>query len=254
MSQARVNIRGTSEGVVVNIGAGDWNSLVAELTARLEQAASFFKGGRVALYVGPRQLSQEEVELLGALFQQHAMSLWAVVGDSEETRQVITALGLETELAASRPPLRPYREPGRPLSAASTAPAGAAQVSPPSFADEAGEEELPEGGAVLVRRTLRSGQTVRHTGHVVVIGDVNPGAEIIAGGDVVVWGRLRGTVHAGAGGDDDAVVCALALTPTQLRIGSHIARSPGGEPGRRILPEVASVQGDQIVAKPWGEK
>jgi septum site-determining protein MinC len=95
---------------------------------------------------------------------------------------------------------------------------------------------------------------VRHTGHVVVVGDVNPGAEIIAGGDVVVWGRLRGTVHAGAGGDAAAVVCALVLAPTQLRIGSHIARSPGGEPGRRILPEVASVQGDQIVAKPWGGK
>ena len=245
MSQARINIRGTSDGVVVNIGAGDWNSLVVELTARLEQAASFFKGGRVALHVGPRLLSRDEVEYLGALLQQHAMSLWAVVGDSEETRQVVTALGLETELAAPRPSVR--MEPGR-------AP-GTAQVQLPRPADEAGGEELPaEGGAVLVRRTLRSGQTVRHTGHVVVIGDVNPGAEIIAGGDVVVWGRLRGTVHAGAGGDDDAVVCALALTPTQLRIGSHIARSPGGEPGRRILPEVASVQGDQIVAKPWGEK
>ncbi len=245
MSQARVNIRGTSEGVVVNIGAGDWNSLVAELTARLEQAASFFKGGRVALYVGPRQLSQDEVKHLGALFQQHAMSLWAVVGDSDETRQVVTALGLETELSAPRLPARP--EAVRPPSAAS-----AAQL--PRLFDETGEEVLPSEGAVLVRRTLRSGQTVRHTGHVVVIGDVNPGAEIIAGGDVVVWGRLRGTVHAGAGGNDDAVVCALVLAPTQLRIGSHIARSPGGEPGHRILPEIASVQGDQIVAKPWGEK
>ena len=241
MSQARINIRGTSDGVVVNIGAGDWNSLVAELTTRLEQAASFFKGGRVALHVGPRQLSRDEVEYLGALLQQHHMSLWAVVGDSEETRQVVTALGLETELAVSRSPAR--TEPER------------AQAQLPRLADETGGEELPaEGGAVLVRRTLRSGQTVRHTGHVVVIGDVNPGAEIIAGGDVVVWGRLRGTVHAGAGGDDDAVVCALVLAPTQLRIGSHIARSPGGGPGRRILPEVASVQGDQIVAKPWGEK
>jgi len=243
MSQARVNIRGTSDGVVVNIGAGDWNSLVAELTARLEQAASFFKGGRVALHVGPRQLSQDEVEHIGALLQQHAMSLWAVIGDSEETRQAVTALGLETELAVPHPSA--WTEPGRTP--------GAAQL--PRLADEAGGEELPaEGGAVLVRRTLRSGQTVRHTGHVVVVGDVNPGAEIIAGGDVVVWGRLRGTVHAGAGGDDDAVVCALVLAPTQLRIGGHIARSPGGEPGRRILPEVASVQGDQIVAKPWGEK
>jgi septum site-determining protein MinC len=245
MSQARINIRGTSDGVVVNIGAGDWNSLVAELTARLEQAASFFKGGRVALQVGPRQLSQDQVEHVGALLQQHAMSLWAVIGDSEETRQVVTALGLETELAPPRLPAR--MESGRVP--------GATQAQPPRLADEAGGEDLPaEGGAVLVRRTLRSGQTVRHTGHVIVIGDVNPGAEIIAGGDVVVWGRLRGTVHAGAGGDDDAVVCALALTPTQLRIGGHIARSPGGEPGRGILPEVASVQGDQIVAKPWGEK
>jgi septum site-determining protein MinC len=162
-----------------------------------------------------------------------------VIGDSEETRQVDAALGLETELVAPRPSV--WTEPGRePL---------------PRPADETGGEESPaEGGAVLVRRTLRSGQTVRHTGHVVVVGDVNPGAEIIAGGDVVVWGRLRGTVHAGAGGNDDAVVCALMLAPTQLRIGSHIARSPGGEPGHRILPEVASVQGDQIVAKPWGEK
>src|SRR5512137_1952885 len=151
MSQARINIRGTSDGVVVNIGAGDWDSLVAELTARLEQAASFFKGGRVALYVGPRQLSRDEVEHLGALFQQHAMSLWAVVGDSEETRQMVIALGLETELAAPRPPARPaslHMEPGRPLSAANAAPAGAAQVPPPRFADDAGEEELPEGGAV----------------------------------------------------------------------------------------------------------
>jgi septum site-determining protein MinC len=239
MSQARINIRGTSDGVVVNIGAGDWNSLVAELTARLEQAASFFKGGRVALHVGPRQLSQDQVEHIGALLQQHAMSLWAVIGDSEETRRVVTALGLETELAVPRPSA--WTEAGR--------------EQLPRLADEAGGEEAPaEGGAVLVRRTLRSGQTVRYTGHVVVVGDVNPGAEIIAGGDVVVWGRLRGTVHAGAGGDDDAVVCALVLAPTQLRIGSHIARSPGGEPGQRILPEVASVQGDQIVAKPWGEK
>ena len=239
MSQARINIKGTSDGVIVNLGAGDWNGLVAELTARLEQAASFFKGGRVALYVGPRQLSQIQVERIGALLQQHRMSLWAVVGDSEETRRVATALGLETELAAPRPPAR--AEPVRELPRSTDA-------------GEEGEELPAEGGAVLVRRTLRSGQTVRYTGHVVVVGDVNPGAEVIAGGDVVVWGRLRGTVHAGAGGDDEAVVCALALAPTQLRIGSHIARSPGGEPGGRILPEVASVQGDQIIAKPWGEK
>ena len=231
----RINIKGTSDGVVVNIGAGDWNNLLAELAARLEQATAFFKGGRVALRVGPRQLTQGQLESVGDLLQRHHMSLWAVISESDETRRVAVALGLETGLVAARRP---------------------EDISPATRpTDERASEDLPaEGGTVLVRRTLRSGQTVRHRGHVVVIGDVNPGAEIIAGGDVVVWGRLRGTVHAGAGGDDEAVVCALALAPTQLRIGGHIARSPGGAPGRRVVPEVAFVQDDQIVAEPWGEK
>jgi septum site-determining protein MinC len=114
--------------------------------------------------------------------------------------------------------------------------------------EESGEE------AVLVRRTLRSGRSIRHRGHVVVIGDVNPGAEIVAGGDIVVWGRLRGIAHAGADGNSETVVCALDLSPTQLRIAHHIAISPArkGEP----KPELARVKNGQIVAERWkpGEK
>jgi septum formation inhibitor MinC len=133
-------------------------------------------------------------------------------------------------------------------------------------------EELSEG--LLVRRTLRSGQLLQHLGHVVVIGDVNPGAEIVAGGDVVVWGRVRGMIHAGALGDNKAIVCALELRPTQLRIGGHIATSPpeSGTPSpkagrdsgtasrlsaegkREAQPEVAFVQDDLIVAEPWSDR
>ncbi|HEX7008861.1 MAG TPA: septum site-determining protein MinC, partial [Phycisphaeraceae bacterium] len=79
-------------------------------------------------------------------------------------------------------------------------------------------ESEERGEAALVQRTLRSGQVVRHQGHLTVLGDVNPGAEVIAGGSVVVWGRVRGTVHAGALGDRSAQICALELAPTQLRI------------------------------------
>jgi septum site-determining protein MinC len=104
---------------------------------------------------------------------------------------------------------------------------------------------------LLVRRTLRSGQAIQHPGHVVVIGDVNPGAEVVAAGDVVVWGRLRGLVHAGAMGDDEALVCALRLTPTQLRIGNHIARPPDQERQDDRPPEMARVQGNRIVVEPW---
>ena len=91
---------------------------------------------------------------------------------------------------------------------------------------------------------------VRHRGSVVVFGDVNPGAEIIAGGNIIVWGRLRGVVHAGADGDESAFVCALDLAPTQLRIARYITVSPSDK-RRRPRPEVALVQQGRIVAQAW---
>jgi septum site-determining protein MinC len=232
MSQTRINIKGTSYGLVIHIGPGDWGSLLIELASRLQQTPSFFKGGRVALHIGPRQLTQRQLEHIGELLKAHHMSLWAVASDSDETRQVAMTLGLETTPASSQ----------------------AVRLDE----EENGKTSSDEDRAILVRRTLRSGQSLHHSGHVVVIGDVNPGAEIIAGGDVLVWGRLRGIVHAGAGGDDNAVVCALSLAPMQLRISRYIARSPGGgsDQGRTstIAPEVASVQDGHIVVQLWGTK
>lgn len=232
MSQTRIDIKGTGYGLVVRIGAGDWSSLLNELASRLEQTPSFFKGGRAALHVGPRQMTKGQLKHVGDLLQTHQMSLWAVISESDATREQAMSLGLETTLASS-------------------------QTTRPSD-EENGKAASDENGAILVRRTLRSGQSLHYPGHVVVVGDVNPGAEIIAGGDVVVWGRLRGIVHAGASGDDSAVVCALALAPMQLRISRHIARSPGSELDQKhlsgIAPEVASVQDGQIVVEPWGTK
>ena len=110
-------------------------------------------------------------------------------------------------------------------------------------------EEYGTAG-VLIKRTIRSGRTVRSKGHVVVIGDVNSGAEIVAIGDVVVWGKLRGVVHAGAQGDENAVVCALDLAPTQLRIANLITIPP--QEGRtNAKPEMAHVSNGQIEAIPW---
>ena len=102
----------------------------------------------------------------------------------------------------------------------------------------------------MVRQTLRSGQAISHIGSVVVIGDVNPGAEIVAGGNIVIWGKLRGTVHAGAIDDDAALICALQLMPSQIRIGSFIACPPDRSRPPKI-PEVARVQEGRIVVERW---
>ena len=103
---------------------------------------------------------------------------------------------------------------------------------------------------VLIDHTLRNGRTIHSQGHVVVLGDVNAGAVVVAGGDVIVWGRLRGVVHAGANGDENAKVCALHLAPTQLRIAGHITISPDDR-RRRPRPEMAMVRNGRIEAVSW---
>jgi septum site-determining protein MinC len=251
MSDDKVRIRGTSEGLVITLGAGDLGALLKELDERLSSTASFFRGGRVALHVGSRELTTEELETLGQTISRNGVSLWAVIGDSAATQAAAEALGLETTFGpqaappseAASPP-RPERDKGPVLSKVE----GQLEIEVEDAAPRLAQDtDL----GVLVRRTLRSGQVIQHPGHVVVIGDVNPGAEIIAGGDVVVWGKLRGIVHAGATGDDGAVVCALSLAPLQLRIGNHIARAPEGREDLLERPEMASVQDGEIVAEPW---
>jgi septum site-determining protein MinC len=105
---------------------------------------------------------------------------------------------------------------------------------------------------LLVRRTLRSGQRVRFDGNVVVLGDVNPGAEVRAAGDIVVMGWLRGLAHAGANGDDSAMVSAFRLNPTQLRIGPYIGRAPDrGEAVLPDVPEMAEVRDGRLIIDRW---
>jgi len=221
MSNERITIKGTNQGLVITLGSGMWQGLVEELDLQLGQRAAFFKGGRVALRVGPRQLDRIQLERVGQILNKHNVSLWAVESEDLATQEAATQLNLETSL------------------------------QPPRAAALHQSVET-QGESLVIKRTLRSGQVIHHPGHVVIIGDVNPGAEIRAGGSVVVWGRLRGMVHAGA--DEahraEAVVCALQLAPTQLRIGDFVARAPADD-DHEWVPEMASIQGNQIVAESW---
>ena len=84
-------------------------------------------------------------------------------------------------------------------------------------------ETLPTS---YIRKTIRSGQSISSEGNIVIIGDVNPGAEVIAKGDITIWGILGGIAHAGSGGNNYAIIRALKLNPVQIRIGSVFARRP----------------------------
>src|SRR3990172_1770514 len=169
-----ITIKGIREGLLVTLSEGEnWTATSRTLLDRIDQASDFFTGAKLALGVGPRALSAADLGRLRDALSERKVNLWAVLSDSPTTVNAAQALGLIIHLPASTPQTRPDRE-----------------VDP----EEAREE------AVLVRRTLRSGRSVRHTGHVIVIGDVNPGAEIVAGGGGGGGGGRRGGGPAGGGG------------------------------------------------------
>lgn len=108
------------------------------------------------------------------------------------------------------------------------------------------------GETVVLSRTVRSGARVESGASVVVLGDVNAGAEILAQDDIIVLGTLRGVAHAGAGGNEKALIWAQQIRSPQLRIGTALAQAGGDDPRRTGGAEVAQLRDGQIVLRPWG--
>jgi septum site-determining protein MinC len=233
MSDQLVAIKGVRDGLLITLSPNEeWIAVTAELAARLDEKGDFFRGAEVTIDVGARPLRRDELTSVRALFERRSMLLQAVTSDSQSTLDQAIGLDLRVNGPPQEVPMMPN---GQDL------------------------DNLPfrsqEDGiiGVAIRRTLRSGRTVQSDGHVLIYGDVNPGAEIVAAGDIVVWGRLRGIVHAGANGDESAVVCALDMAPTQLRIAGYITVSPNDK-RRKPKPETALIRQGQIVVTTWDDK
>jgi septum site-determining protein MinC len=218
-----LTIKGVRDGLLIQIPDGPWELVQEHLLATVTEQADFLRGARLALGVRDRALGAGDLGSLRTVLAEGDITLWAILSSNQATQTAAADLGLDLALSAAS--------------------AQAEDLEPELDTELYGEE------AILIKRTLRSGHRIRHPGHVTIIGDVNPGAEIIAGGNVIIWGRMRGVVHAGATGDEQAVVCALDLSPTQLRIAGQISVSPSrkGKP----QPECARIRDEQLVAEPW---
>jgi septum site-determining protein MinC len=221
----KMQIKGIRDGLLVTFGEGEWPELRATLLEHVQKQADFLKGARLALDVGNHILRAAELGHLRDTLSGQGVSLWAVLSSSPTTEQTAQTLGLATRISKPRPE--------RSMASIQTTIQGGEQ-------------------AIMVKRTLRSGYVLEFAGSVVVVGDVNPGAQIIAGGNIFVWGHLRGVVHAGAEGNEEAVVCALNLSPTQLRIAGQIAITP--QRRGKTQPEIARLKEGRVVAEPWNPK
>jgi septum site-determining protein MinC len=249
--EGAISIKGTREGLAVYLGQGDLDGILDQLSRHLKQQGAFFRGGVVTLEAGDRPLNVPDIARFQELFTQHAMVLRSISTTDQGTRDAVIGMGLRVPGADRQDTATPLVEPPPVAPEGEPAPA-LPEPAPLGLGDSA--EGIARAGTrgLVLRRRVRAGQTVRHSGSVVIIGDVNAGAEIIAGGDIVVWGRLRGMVHAGCLGNTSAVVCALDLTPLQLRIADLITRPEDGNPGREgNYPEVAYVRDRTIIVERW---
>lgn len=102
---------------------------------------------------------------------------------------------------------------------------------------------------LMLRGRVRSGQKIESRKHIIIAGDVNPGSEISAGGDVIVLGKLAGKVHAGCPKNKEAIIFALDFRPTHVKIG--VLAAAGVDDDINAKPEYACIEGGSIVVKDY---
>ncbi len=189
-------IKGIGDILLIQMDEGDWDEELQALLAYIESRKDFFTSAKIAIEVGERKVKAVQMADLRDGLAEQQVNLVALFSKSKLTITTARTFGLETE------------------------PENIRTINGNKI------EDILYGGenAKLFAHTLRSGMKVSYQGSVVVIGDVNPGAEIIADGNVIVWGCVRGKVTAGAKGNEKAVICAMEMKATRVQIADTEAK------------------------------
>lgn len=216
MAENGVTFKATVNGLIIVMKEeDDFETTVLQIDRKLESSGRFFKGASLAVKYRGKKLTPDEEKKIVDLME-------------EKTGAQIQSFEEYTEEPLAQQTVKPAQ-------------------SKSKMKKHMYFKGVDEGEAKFYRGTVRSGQLVKSEGNLVVIGDVNPGGEVCAAGNVVVMGSLRGIVHAGSDGNSEAVVVALNLQPMQLRIAGIITRSPDERETRNsFVPELAYVK-DNLV-------
>ena len=213
MRNNSIVFKGTSDSLIVIMKEeADFETILEEMEFKISSNERFFKGADLKVKYRGKKLSEEEENKIFEILK-------------NKSGAKITSFEKDTNI-----PVEVKREP-------------AAKPHPIIKMSNFYFKGIEEGITKFLRGTVRSGQLLRFDGNIVVIGDVNPGGEVIAAGNVVVMGSLRGIVHAGSDGNREAIVVALNLNPTQLRIADVITRSPDDKQiENQFIPEMAYIK------------
>lgn len=159
--------------------------------------------------------------------------------DGRQLQAIAEALG-EVQLRLNRI----YTSRRQTAVAAATAGYSVEQQTPPAL-NQPLTSSVALAEPLYLQMAVRSGVEIRHSGTVILVGDINPGGIVVANGDILVWGRLRGIAHAGADGNSKCLIMALQMEPTQLRIADYVARAPTTQL-TQVYPEIAHVTPEGI--------
>lgn len=242
-----VTIKGTREGVLVHVAPEpeyQTLDLLGHLKDKLAEGSSFFQDAELVLDLGMRPFQESEIHALRELLDTSGIRVKGILSDNPITK--ILAAGEGLALLGNGSIMGSRVRVDHPV-----------KTQRLKSMDDPKREPKPErrahskDPALFLRKTLRNGQKAHYAGHITVIGDVNPGAEVVAAGNIVVFGSLRGVAHAGAEGNHNSIVAALELEPTQLRIAELIARAPEKETGAPTKPELARIIEGKIMIEEY---
>jgi septum site-determining protein MinC len=221
MSREIVQLKGNRGGLQLVFAPNvDFESIRDDIQRKLEEGSRFFRRG-TEIQIAPGVLSEANEAVLRKLFHQHGV-LFRVEA--------------------------PVEAPPRPKVNRQPVAAPAPQPTPIMEAPKA-IPKMEEPQMLVVNRTVRSGQEIKSPGSVMICGNVNAGAQIIAGGSIDIRGACKGVVHAGAYGDTTAFVVADQLMPTHIRIADRIAQPPENMK-KPTVAERASIKDGKIVIEP----
>jgi septum site-determining protein MinC len=194
--------------------SASWNDLWEQLQQRLQAGKRFWQPLAVVhLIANDRLLDARQLQGINDALTEAGLQLQLVATSRRQTAVAAATAGYSVTQQSAIAPL---------ISAATN-------DSTPILAEP-----------IYLQMTVRSGMDIRHQGNVIIMGDINPGGEIFAAGDIIVWGRLRGIAHAGYPNNPQCLIMALQMEPTQLRIADRVARAPETPPPQ-FEPEIAYI-------------
>ena len=244
----QVIARGTDVAFVIDENA-PFDVVAGELLDYLSKQSGLWSKGDITINVGQRMLDRDELAQIKSIIEANSgltiTRFWCSPESLGSGDLQIEAKPVEAKPAKATAP--PKSAPSRAKQPVAP-PVAHNEVAIPEPASNTATESLSavesiieslkakhnKNGArnrniteaLFIKSTFRSGESLHHHGDVVVLADVNPGAEIRADGDIVVLGSLKGFVHAGASGDNKAVIIALELPSARFQIGKYHGVAP----------------------------